>query len=146
MLWKAHDDSSERRLRLGPRDNFVLFMQSRHSSEVACMEEPDYKSLTIRSGRLAELDVIPEPIVPSFRFSWRCSNRSCGGKVTVTLEDVAMIIGLPTDGEPGMSKTQDLICLVPQLLGRTPSASDLKGGTLETSWLDRYFANVEDWM
>ncbi|XP_061338550.1 protein MAIN-LIKE 2-like [Gastrolobium bilobum] len=149
------------------------------------MDERDYKSLTIRSGRLAGLDVIPEPIVPllchaSFLGTvwmsrmelisgiisygliendfdlvhgllevWRPETYTfhmLSGEVTVTLEDVAMIIDLPTNGELiiGMSETRDFLHLVPQLLGRTPNASNLKGGTLKMTWLDRRFSNVED--
>ncbi|XP_061355245.1 protein MAIN-LIKE 2-like [Gastrolobium bilobum] len=137
------------------------------------MEEQDYKSLTVRSGRLAGLDVISEPIVPYLRRADFLGAARMGhmeidsvlvttlvkrwipetyafhmlpGEVTMTLEDVAMITGLSTDGEPvtGMSETRELRTLVRQLLGRTPSASNFKGGTLKTSWLDGNFANIEE--
>ncbi|XP_061343815.1 serine/threonine-protein phosphatase 7 long form homolog [Gastrolobium bilobum] len=171
----AADDSSARRLHPGPRINTVLHMQSTHRSEVVWMEEQDYKSLNVRSGRLAGLDVIPEPIVPYLRHAdflgaarmgrmeidsalvttlverWRPETHTFHmhpGEVTVTLEDVAIITGLPTDGEPvtGMSETRELKALVPQLLGRTPSPADFKGGSLKMSWLDANFTNVEEWM
>ncbi|XP_061368047.1 protein MAIN-LIKE 2-like [Gastrolobium bilobum] len=142
------------------------------------MEERDYKSLTVRSGGLAGLDVIPEPIVPYLRCADFLSPARMGrieglhidsalvtalvkrcrlethtfhmlpGEITITLEDVAMITGLPIDGEhvTCMSETRELRALVPQLLGRTPSASNFKGGTLKTSWLGGNLANVEEWM
>ncbi|XP_061366979.1 serine/threonine-protein phosphatase 7 long form homolog [Gastrolobium bilobum] len=168
----AYGDLSERRLHPDTRDNSILFMQCTHRSEVAWMEDPNYKSLNIRSGRLAGWMFFQSPlylIYVVFVFlvllrwpvwsslvtapveRWRPETQTfymLPREVTVTLEDVAMITSLPTDGEPvtGMSKTQDFIRLVSQLLRRTPSSSDLRGGTLKTSWLDRLFTNVEDWM
>ncbi|XP_061352912.1 serine/threonine-protein phosphatase 7 long form homolog [Gastrolobium bilobum] len=145
----AYNDSSKRRLHPSPRNDFVLFMQYTHRSKMAWMDDMNYKSLNIRCMQLAGLDVIPESIVSYLcRADFLGDARMVRMEVTVTLEDVARITGLPTDGESvtGMSETRQLRDMVLQLLGRTSSASDMHGGCLKTSWLDQNFANVEHWM
>lgn len=61
------------------------------------------------------------------------------GEITITLEDVALLLGLAIDGEPVIgvtSSTPSLLCA--KLLGRVPE--DLSGGMVKLTWLKEFFS------
>ncbi|KAI5336814.1 PREDICTED: serine/threonine-phosphatase 7 [Prunus dulcis] len=65
------------------------------------------------------------------------------GEMTVTLEDVALILGLPIDGNPVIGvpvKTPHSVC--EDLLGKAPK--DLNGGMLKLNWLRECFSRCPD--
>nr|KYP73172.1 Serine/threonine protein phosphatase 7 long form isogeny [Cajanus cajan] len=65
------------------------------------------------------------------------------GECTITLEDVAMLLGLKISGAPIIGyATMDWGALVQRLLGMTPPESMLAGGRLRMTWIDRHFSNV----
>lgn len=62
------------------------------------------------------------------------------GEVTITLQDVALLMGLPVDGEPVVGITiMDWASVCQKLLGRRPGDNDLKGQRLSLVWLKRNF-------
>lgn len=65
------------------------------------------------------------------------------GEMTITLEDVGLLLGLPIDGKPviGMtSKTPSSVC--ENLLGKVPE--DLNGGMLKLTWLKECFSKCPE--
>nr|KYP36254.1 Serine/threonine protein phosphatase 7 long form isogeny [Cajanus cajan] len=67
------------------------------------------------------------------------------GECTITLEDVAMLLGLKISRPPIIRyATMDWGALVQCLLGMTPPESMLTGGRLRMSWIDRHFSNVSE--
>ncbi|XP_020203282.1 serine/threonine-protein phosphatase 7 long form homolog [Cajanus cajan] len=67
------------------------------------------------------------------------------GECTITLEDVAMLLGLKISRAPiTRYATMDWGALVERLLGMTTPESMLVGGRLRMSWIDRHFSNVSE--
>ena len=62
------------------------------------------------------------------------------GEATITLEDVAVQLGLPIDGESitGVSSS-DLVTLCDYLLGSVPPKMVYKGNNIKLSWLNSEF-------
>ncbi|XP_020239436.1 protein MAIN-LIKE 1-like [Cajanus cajan] len=64
---------------------------------------------------------------------------------TITLEDVAMLLGLKISGAPITGyATMDWAGLVQRLLGITPPESVLVGCHLRMNWIERHFSNVSE--
>ncbi|XP_020237962.1 protein MAIN-LIKE 2 [Cajanus cajan] len=67
------------------------------------------------------------------------------GECTITLEDVAMLLGLKIFGAPITGyATMDWVGLVQRLLSMTPPELVLVGGRLRMSWIDRHFSDVSE--
>ena len=65
------------------------------------------------------------------------------GELTITLQDMAVLTGLPVDGHAVTGTTRvDWPDLCEELLGRRPTAGDLKGARLKMTWLDRHFRAI----
>ena len=65
------------------------------------------------------------------------------GEMTITLQDMALLTGLPVDGHAVCATTRiDWAGLCQELLGRRPTASELKGARLKMTWLDTHFRAV----
>ncbi|MFQ6621336.1 hypothetical protein Gotur_003105, partial [Gossypium turneri] len=66
------------------------------------------------------------------------------GECTVTLEDVAMQLGLPIDGRPvmGVSSFTDLAALCYQLLGDSPGEYESNFTGLKFTWLKAKFGQL----
>nr|KYP58575.1 Serine/threonine protein phosphatase 7 long form isogeny [Cajanus cajan] len=65
------------------------------------------------------------------------------GECTITLQDVALLVGLPVDGLPLLGYVSaDWRALCEELLGIRPT--EIKGGKIKLSWLEKNFTNVED--
>lgn len=65
------------------------------------------------------------------------------GEMTITLEDVGLLLGLPIDGKPVIgvtSKTPSTVC--ENLLGKVPE--DLNGGMLKLTWLKDCFSKCPE--
>lgn len=62
------------------------------------------------------------------------------GECTITLQDVALQLGLPIDGTPVIGSFPTNInefCM--RLFGKTPTRADLKGNKIKLSWLAKEF-------
>lgn len=70
------------------------------------------------------------------------------GECTITLQDVALQLGLRIDGRSvtGVTTHDDWRALAYELLGKTPNESDMKGSRLKMSWLNENFSNVGDFV
>ncbi|XP_068485023.1 protein MAIN-LIKE 2-like [Phaseolus vulgaris] len=71
------------------------------------------------------------------------------GESTITLQDVALQLGVPIDGEPVTGFTsRDMVQACQYLLGSIPPSNVIKGNTIKLSWLNNNFqqlsANVMD--
>src|ERR1044072_56148 len=68
------------------------------------------------------------------------------GECTVTLEDVAILLGLRVDGEPVIGRTsigaQDWRDIIGHLLGKRPPNKDIKGNRLRMGWLNENFNDI----
>jgi hypothetical protein len=67
------------------------------------------------------------------------------GEMTITLQDVEVMLGLPVDGEVLVGSTElnwSRLCL--QLLGVSPPPNKLDGSRLNMKWLQDTFAVLPD--
>ncbi|XP_020224129.1 loricrin-like [Cajanus cajan] len=67
------------------------------------------------------------------------------GECTITLEDVAILLGLKISGAPITGyASMDWGALVQRLLGMTPPEAMLVGGRLRMRWIDQHFSDVSE--
>ena len=67
------------------------------------------------------------------------------GEMTITLQDVGVMLGLPVDGQPVVGSTNiNWHILCGKLLGRTPRPIKLKGARLSMPWLNDVFGVLPD--
>lgn len=64
------------------------------------------------------------------------------GELTITLEDVALLLGLAIDGEPVIGPISAPIAASEKLLGRVPE--DLNGGMVKLTWLKEFFSECSE--
>jgi len=67
------------------------------------------------------------------------------GEVTMTLEDLALQLGLPIEGEVVSGLTSgDMVTACGHLLGVIPSQNVVLGNTIKLSWLNNTFQQLSD--
>ncbi|XP_050380093.1 protein MAIN-LIKE 2 [Argentina anserina] len=157
----------------GPIDGSVLYDQEKHVSSAVwdgqergalrCHEHTsklDQWTLTETQLELVEkagfgyLRLIPaisldNPLISALVERWRKETNTFHlnvGEMTVTLKDVAFLLGLSIDGDPVMGVTYttcNSVC--ERFLGKTPESNYVSGGMVKLSWLkDTYSLCPED--
>lgn len=152
----------------GPVDNSILVLQNQHRSEAIWMGEdpsvltcrqrlaammkdwqldPRVRHLIIKAGfygvhRVGILQ-IDWPLITALVERWRQETHTFHltvGESTVTLQDVALLLGLQVNGWVVTGNT-DLQWedLCEELLGLRPDSSVLHGSALKVSWLRTHF-------
>ncbi|KAL9681419.1 hypothetical protein QQ045_013202 [Rhodiola kirilowii] len=113
----------------GPIDASLLTMQSVHRTEAIWRNQIDPKLCTALVERW-------RPETHTFHLN--------GGEATITLQDVALLTGLPIDVEP-VSVLGELewepVCL--SLLSAVPDCPKVKSMGSKT-WFDNYLTNIPD--
>ncbi|KAK6929025.1 Aminotransferase-like, plant mobile domain [Dillenia turbinata] len=152
----------------GPLDDSVLYDQDKHVSSAVwagqergalrCHEHTskiDQWTLTAKQIELVEkagfgyLRFIPaisldNPLISALVERWRRETNTFHlnvGEMTVTLEDVAYLLGLAIDGDPVIGVTHttcDAVC--EKYLGRVPDSGYTSGGMVKLSWLKEFFS------
>ncbi|XP_031741301.1 serine/threonine-protein phosphatase 7 long form homolog isoform X2 [Cucumis sativus] len=152
----------------GPVDNSILVLQNQHRSEAIWMGEdpsvltcrqrlaammkdwqldPRVRQLIIKAGFYGVYRVgilqIDWPLITALVERWRQETHTFHftvGESTVTLQDVALLLGLPVNGLVVTGNT-DLQWedLCEELLGLRPDSSVLHGSALKVSWLRTHF-------
>ncbi|XP_054780055.1 protein MAIN-LIKE 2-like isoform X1 [Prosopis cineraria] len=153
----------------GPIDKSVLYDQDNHVSSAVwdgqergvlrCHEHTsmlDQWKLTPKQIELVEkagfgyLRVLPamsldNALIAALVERWRRETNTFHltvGEMTITLEDVALLLGLAIDGDPviGPISTPSSVC--EKLLGRVPE--DLNGGMVKLTWLKEFFSECPE--
>lgn len=99
------------------------------------------------------LRVIPaisldNPLISALVERWRRETNTFHlnvGELTVTLEDVALLLGLAIDGEPviGITYTScNAVC--EKFLGKAPEPGYASGGMVKLSWLKEFFSECPE--
>nr|GMD81429.1 serine/threonine-protein phosphatase 7 long form homolog [Ipomoea batatas] len=152
----------------GPIDDSVLYDQDKHVScavwegqergALRCHEHTsklDRWMLTekqielVKKAGFGHLRLIPaisldNPLISALVERWRRETNTFHltvGEMTVTLEDVAYLLGLPVDGEPVIGVTYTS-CEAVRLkyLGKAPNSGYTSGGMVKLSWLKETFS------
>ncbi|XP_057429385.1 protein MAIN-LIKE 2-like isoform X3 [Lotus japonicus] len=157
----------------GPIDGSVLYDQDKHVSTAVwegqqergalrCHEHTsklDQWTLTPKQIELVEragfgyLRSIPaisldNPLISALVERWRRETNTFHlnvGEMTVTLKDVALLLGLAIDGEPVIGITYTACSSVcERYLGRTPESGYTSGGMVKLSWLKEFFSRCPE--
>lgn len=104
--------------------------------------------------RLIPAISLDNPLISALVERWRKETNTFHmtvGEMTITLEDVAYLLGLRIDGEPVIGVTYttcDSVCI--KYLGKAPDSGYTSGGMVKLSWLKETFsicpedASIED--
>ncbi|KAL5164951.1 Protein MAIN-LIKE 2 [Glycine soja] len=156
----------------GPIDGSVLYDQDKHVSTAVwdgqergalrCHEHTsklDQWTLTHKQIELVDnagfgyLRSIPaisldNPLISALVERWRRETNTFHlnvGEMTVTLKDVALLLGLAIDGEPVIGITYTACGSVcEKYLGRSPESGYTSGGMVKLSWLKEYFSRCPE--
>ncbi|XP_057505714.1 protein MAIN-LIKE 2-like [Actinidia eriantha] len=156
----------------GPIDDSVLYDQDKHVSAsvwegqergaLRCHEHTsklDQWTLTSKQVELVNkagfgyLRLIPaisldNPLISALVERWRRETNTFHltvGEMTVTLEDVAYLLGLAIDGEPVIGVTYttcEAVCV--KFLGKAPDSGYTSGGMVKLSWLKETFSQCPE--
>ncbi|KAI4306046.1 hypothetical protein L6164_029358 [Bauhinia variegata] len=156
----------------GPIDGSVLYDQDKHVSAAVwdgqergalrCHEHTsklDQWTLTPKQIELVEkagfryLRSIPaisldNPLISALVERWRRETNTFHlnvGEMTVTLKDVALLLGLAIDGEPVIGITYTSCSSVcEKYLGKAPESGYTSGGMVKLSWLKEFFSRCPE--
>ncbi|XP_051151701.1 protein MAIN-LIKE 2-like isoform X2 [Andrographis paniculata] len=98
--------------------------------------------------RLIPAISLDNPLISALVERWRKETNTFHmtvGEMTVTLEDVAYLLGLRIDGEPVIGVTYttcDSVCI--KYLGRSPDSRYTSGGMVKLSWLKETFSQCPE--
>ena len=169
----SSSSSSNIKIKSGPIDGDVLWMQAKHVSEHVWNGEEDRK-LHIRRAvpTYQGEEEIPEETIPLLRqcgFYWiikmdylkinaslitalierwrpetHTFHMRCG-ECTITLQDVSVLLGMRVDGAPLIGQTNlDWAELCEELLGVRPQEGELQGSVVRLSWLAHHFSHINN--
>ncbi|KAF7801696.1 serine/threonine-protein phosphatase 7 long form-like protein [Senna tora] len=157
-----------RYIRPGSTDPSIMYLQPRHRSE-ALWQGHDTPTVRPRRTRSTTFGYPPPVFVPLLIASdfygasragffpydwhlvmalimrWRPETHTFHmavdvGETTITLEDVAIQLGLPIEGKAVVESTShNWPGLCQELLGKTPTKPDIKGQRVKISWLEQNF-------
>ncbi|KAJ0054709.1 hypothetical protein Pint_01880 [Pistacia integerrima] len=152
----------------GPLDPCVLYDQDKHvSSAVWDGQERGALRCHEHTSKLGEWRLMPRqielvekagfgylrkipaisldnPLISALVERWRRETNTFHfivGEMTVTLQDVALMLGLAIDGKPVIGVTHTTctsVCL--KYLGKVPDSNYASGGMVKLSWLKEYFS------
>ncbi|KAL6328516.1 hypothetical protein AAG906_038711 [Vitis piasezkii] len=142
-----------------PLDRSILALQDRHRSQLVDSKwemDPRIRRYVMQSGfygvyRVGHIS-LDWPLITSLVERWRPETHTFHlpiGEMTVTLQDVAMILGLRIHGPP-ITGTCDIdwSLLCSELLGVVPPPSQIRGSSISARWLREQFsyppAGVDD--
>ncbi|WCJ37421.1 Aminotransferase-like plant mobile domain family protein [Euphorbia peplus] len=156
----------------GPIDGSILYDQDKHVSAAVwegqergalrCHEHtsklgewklnPRQIELVEKAG-FGYLRKIPaisldNPLISALVERWRRETNTFHfivGEMTVTLQDVALLLGLAIDGKPVIGITHTTCTKVCEtLLGRAPDSNYASGGMVKLSWLKEFFSHCPE--
>ncbi|XP_065851952.1 protein MAIN-LIKE 2-like [Euphorbia lathyris] len=91
---------------------------------------------------------LDNPLISALVERWRKETNSFHlkiGEMSITLKDVALLLGLPIDGEPVLGVTYTSCKAVcEKFLGSVPDAGYMSGGMVKLSWLKEYFTQCPE--
>ncbi|XP_027908580.1 protein MAIN-LIKE 2-like [Vigna unguiculata] len=153
----------------GPIDNYVLYDQDNHVSSAVwdghergvlrCHEHtsmldqwkltPKQITLVEKAGfgylRLLPAMSLDNALIAALVERWRRETNTFHltvGELTITLEDVSLLLGLAIDGEPVIGPISAPSSVCEKLLGRVPE--DLNGGMVKLTWLKEFFSECAE--
>lgn len=96
-------------------------------------------------------DVYPDPpLISAFIERWRPETHTFHlpfGECTITLQDIAVQLGLKIDGDVVTGPTScNWPVIVEECLGKRPPAEAIRGGALKMKWINENFNNVQDFI
>lgn len=98
--------------------------------------------------RLIPAISLDNPLISALVERWRKETNTFHtnvGEMTITLEDVAYLLGLRIDGEPVIGVTYttcDSVCI--KYLGKAPDSGHTSGGMVKLSWLKETFSECSE--
>lgn len=98
--------------------------------------------------RLIPAISLDNPLISALVERWRRETNTFHlnvGEMTVTLKDVALLLGLSIDGDPVMGVTYttcNSVC--DKFLGKIPESSYTSGGMVKLSWLKEFFSRCPE--
>lgn len=98
--------------------------------------------------RLIPAISLDNPLISALVERWRKETNTFHmtvGEMTITLEDVAYMLGLRIDGEPVIGVTYtacDSVCV--KYLGKAPESNYTSGGMVKLSWLKESFSECPE--
>lgn len=124
-----------------------------HTSKLDRWLLTDKQIELVKKAGFGHLRLIPaisldNPLISALVERWRKETNTFHmtvGEMTVTLEDVAYLLGLPIDGDPVIGVTYtacDSICL--KYLGKSPESGHTSGGMVKLSWLKEAFSKCPE--